>query len=687
LKSYHQNNRFDIVFIGLGAGNSLLLLSLIKNNLLIGKKVAVIDIDKKNSNDKTYCFWDDNDAPIVLNLQPIISHSYNHIQFTNKAAQPLNNQSYFYIKSIDLYNFIKLKLQQQNIPFYEDTIASIEKENEYFTLTAKENIYTANQIFDSRLQQSIIPKNDDIFLNQSFYGLQVALKKELFLPNVFEIMNFNVAQNGYTQFVYTLPFSATEALIEMTRFGKEKLTPTEGKNLLDQYIKTVYGDYEVVCEEVGCIPMTTIKYPISKFNGILHTGAGANLIKPSTGYGFKNMFYFAEKASLFIKKNGFSNISELNKISPNRFAFYDRLLLIILLKWTKWGKTIFEALFKTQKIDTVLKFLDEKTTIVTEIKIFAKLPLTPFLKAVFIYLKNNNYVSKCLSILLIINYFLLNNMNAQVVNYYSYTILIIGMLLIGLPHGAVDHLLLLNKKFSLKNYILKYLLVVLVYFALWQIMPLISLVLFLVYSAFHFGESEIEELDVNFNAIKQYVVSFLLGAAILLFIISTHLVAALQIINSIKGINLGSNFLSFIFKINPYISYSSITALILFSTLFTKRSLWFLIIMLLISTQTNLLFAFGSYFIFFHSANAWHQLKTKLSLNNFPLYKNALPFTLGALLIFIFIGGYLYFINPNKIEIFEAVFYVFIACISLPHVVLMHFFYKNYKLEQNDAKL
>jgi membrane protein CcdC involved in cytochrome C biogenesis len=105
--------------------------------------------------------------------------------------------------------------------------------------------------------------------------------------------------------------------------------------------------------------------------------------------------------------------------------------------------------------------------------------------------------------------------------------------------------------------------------------------------------------------------------------------------------------------------------------------------MLLLSTQTNLIFAFGCYFIFYHSANAWHQLKTKLSLNNSLLYKKSLPFTLGSLLVLVFISAYLYFINPIKIEMFEPVFYVFIACISLPHVVLMHFFYKNIKLEQN----
>ena len=48
---------YDFLFIGLGAGNSLIFLSLLKRGLVSNKKIAVVEPTKKNTNDKTYCFW------------------------------------------------------------------------------------------------------------------------------------------------------------------------------------------------------------------------------------------------------------------------------------------------------------------------------------------------------------------------------------------------------------------------------------------------------------------------------------------------------------------------------------------------------------------------------------------------------------------------------------------------------
>lgn len=71
---------FNYVFIGLGAGNGLMLLSLLKRGLLNNKKVAIIESSAQTKNDKTYCFWSEPDASIVTDLSPIISHHYESIQ-------------------------------------------------------------------------------------------------------------------------------------------------------------------------------------------------------------------------------------------------------------------------------------------------------------------------------------------------------------------------------------------------------------------------------------------------------------------------------------------------------------------------------------------------------------------------------------------------------------------------------
>jgi lycopene beta-cyclase len=72
---YYTNILFDYIFIGLGASNSLILLSLLKKSYHLGKKIAVLEASEKNSNDKTYCFWASPQDDIVKDLGLIISHT------------------------------------------------------------------------------------------------------------------------------------------------------------------------------------------------------------------------------------------------------------------------------------------------------------------------------------------------------------------------------------------------------------------------------------------------------------------------------------------------------------------------------------------------------------------------------------------------------------------------------------
>jgi membrane protein CcdC involved in cytochrome C biogenesis len=69
-------------------------------------------------------------------------------------------------------------------------------------------------------------------------------------------------------------------------------------------------------------------------------------------------------------------------------------------------------------------------------------------------------------------------------------------------------------------------------------------------------------------------------------------------------------------------------------------------------------------------------LQLGLDLPAKMLYKQALPYTLGAILI----GVLFYFLSSAAIvqwSQYGGLFFIFLACISLPHFVLMHLFYKQ----------
>ena len=403
-----EDDGFDYSFVGLGASNSLILIVLIREGLLKNKKVIIFEPDSKRNNDKTFCFWSNPNDPITKDLDKIISHRFHSIQVANNNLQQIDNQPYHYIRSIDLYNHLSQLVSDENIQINREPVIRLESGHQLNQIYTSSQVYNSTYVFDSRPPSySKITKNC-IYLNQSFFGFHIKCEKDVFLESSFEMMNFNVEQNKYTQFIYIIPFSKSEALVELTRFGVDKIDVNYAKNILDNFILNHFGKYTSLAEEIGNIPMTNFQNPPSSSPSILKSGTSANLIKPSTGYGFKNMYEFAQQVAAGISTNNLSNLNKTEKNSRARFRFYDELLLIILMKWPNQGKIIFTTLFQKQPIHTVFSFLDERTSLLQELKIFASLPIFPFLRALYVYLKTENWLRYILSFSMVVCYFFIS---------------------------------------------------------------------------------------------------------------------------------------------------------------------------------------------------------------------------------------------------------------------------------------
>ncbi len=90
----------------------------------------------------------------------------------------------------------------------------------------------------------------------------------------------------------------------------------------------------------------------------------------------------------------------------------------------------------------------------------------------------------------------------------------IFILLLGIPHGAIDHVLFFKKRemSQLKFYTI-YLGLSLLFVVLWHVWPITSLILFLLISAFHFGESQFA--DISFKNFYRYLFYFFWGLCLL----------------------------------------------------------------------------------------------------------------------------------------------------------------------------
>lgn len=679
---YHEtqaNICFDYLFIGLGAGNGLMLLSLLKHGVLHNKKVCVVDADPKSINDKTYCFWSHANATIVNDLSPIISHHYQSIQVDQHPHQTITHQPYYYIRSLDFYNHTWQSIKDANILVIRDTVIHVVPEAKQYLVQTTKQTLQASYIFDSRVPKPASLKKHHIHLHQSFFGLHIQTPEPCFKPDAFNMMNFQVEQAGYTQFMYVLPFSETEALVELTRFGKDKINQEYATDILNTFILEHIGLYSVLEHESGCIPMTNFQHPHSTMERVLHTGSAANLIKPSTGYGFKKMHAFAESVATQLASNKNIPFNRLGLASKPRFAFFDTLLLIILLNWPHWGKRIFTTLFKRNKIQRIFTFLDEKSTLSEEVSLFASLPLFPFLRAVYTHTLNTLQPRYIVATLCCLLYTIIHFIHPSSANTLVNVFLALGFLWVGIPHGALDHLLLKQSKPSLLRFILKYVSIMLIYFLCWHYFSWLSLSVFILFSSFHFGESELEEMQRSVRNRASYIEAGLLGAAILMALIGSHANESIQVISSITSFPLSSLVSNKLVGIGLPLSALLSFLYLIFMGVSTKKTAYAGILFLLVlGLAMPLMLAFGLYFVCQHSLNAWRHLQTGLQLPSRRLYWKGLPYTLGAvafLVLFFAVDMPRYFTMSAKM----GLVFVFLACVSLPHFILMHLFYKTAK--------
>jgi lycopene beta-cyclase len=343
------------------------------------KKILLIDREPKNKNDRTWCFWEKGNGffeEIVYRKWDVVSF------FSQDYSSPMIISPYEYkmIRGIDFYQYCFKEIEQhRNIEVVYGYINEwkFEGDKVLFNINNESVVVKAGEIFNSVYKPGE-SSTKSIKLLQHFKGWIIETGQPVFDPAKATMMDFRVHQQHGTTFAYVLPFSATSALVEYTLFTKELLQPEQYDKELKDYIHRFLSihDYTLKEEEFGIIPMTNEKF---RFDGNgWQIGAAGGQTKASSGYTFQ----FIQKQSQQIVDCLMAGKSLLDIPSSNkRFRFYDNTLLYILYHNKYPGDKIFSMLFKKNKPQQVLKFLDNETSLGDELKIISSLPTLPFLKA------------------------------------------------------------------------------------------------------------------------------------------------------------------------------------------------------------------------------------------------------------------------------------------------------------------
>ena len=373
---------YDYIICGGGASGLSIAEKLSSDSFFQNKKILIIDPDSpKNSNDRTWCFWEKK----TNKRRDSVFYSWDKVLFKSDQFEKsisLNPLSYKMLKSKNFYEQTNTSIRlNSNISFLKETVVSVNDLTTHCEVKTSKKTYTSLKVFNSILDWNTL-KNSTRYplLIQHFEGWFIKTKKDFFNQNEATFMDFSIEQNSSTKFMYILPFSKKEALIEYTLFSKHLLDKKSYEKFLMQYLNSIgINDYDIVSKESGKIPMTG--YPFYKKNSknILYIGSAGGWSKPSTGYTFKNIERKTNLLVDFMKKN--ESFKTFYKNS--RFRYYDIIFLDVLFQNNHMGKKLFTQMFQNNKAKTIFKFLDEKSTILEEIKIMASFSIGIFLKTIF----------------------------------------------------------------------------------------------------------------------------------------------------------------------------------------------------------------------------------------------------------------------------------------------------------------
>ena len=372
---------YDYIITGSGASGLMLAYRMAKDSFFDNASILIIDKEKKTSNDRTWCFWENDKGE----WDDLVHKSWNKILFDShsyKKSIPLQSYTYKMIRSAKFYeklwNFIESK---NNISFIKANVTSILDTAEGALVETSTGRYRAVKLLNSiDLDQKYTRQEEYPVLLQHFTGWFIETQKNIFDDSVATFMDFTVDQKMNTRFMYVLPVSANKALFEYTLFSKDVLTKEEYELELQKYLElNSISEYTIIEKEKGIIPMTSFKFWQDNSKNILNIGTVGGWTKASTGYTFKNTSKKTIQLIAFLKtENDFTNFRK-----KTRFWFYDLLMLDVLANHNHLGSNLFSKLFQRNSLKNVFRFLDEETSFIEDLRIMLSMPPLRFIIALF----------------------------------------------------------------------------------------------------------------------------------------------------------------------------------------------------------------------------------------------------------------------------------------------------------------
>lgn len=376
--------RYDYIICGSGCSGLLLAHAFSQSKKLTDKEILLIDSREAPCKTTSFGSWTRTDNQ----FDSISSAWWEKMNILNHQTHIIigdNGYKYRLIRGMDLHEQISAELKNnKRVTFMRSTIKSIEENNDGALVTTDDGIFAGSLIFNSLTPdyKELESKKEFITWWQHFKAFEISTIENIFNTTGITLMDFRVRQDNVTRFAHVLPFSKNKAFVEIVAFEPDLKKQTDFDELLKSYITDILkiNQYTVGYTEAGIIPMTEFPFKKKESDHIINIGIRSGTVKPSTGYSFNRINSNISEIIHLLEKNETPEIR--TTWWKQRFKLYDNTLLDVLHNRRIKGSELFSDLFTKNKPELILKFLDEETSVIEEISIFARVRIRPFIRAI-----------------------------------------------------------------------------------------------------------------------------------------------------------------------------------------------------------------------------------------------------------------------------------------------------------------
>ncbi|HMP29438.1 MAG TPA: lycopene cyclase family protein, partial [Saprospiraceae bacterium] len=286
------SEKFDLIIAGGGAAGLSLAYRLC-NATFAHLNIALVDPEVKTGIDHTWCSW------MVGNqiFDDCAVNFFSKIRVAGKGQEMLFNiepYQYRMLQSSQFYSLVNSAIDNTpNIKRFTQKILSIDDRGGKLWVAMDSGVkIIGDKVVKSYLDNPVqIKANNALYLDQHFKGWFIRTKEKSFDTTQCTFMDFNIDQNGETRFMYVLPISPNEALVEVAIFSNDILEMKQYESILQSYIHNNLKlmDYEIYDEEFGIIPMTSGNLEPQTLTNVTLIGTAGGGIKSSTGFAFERI--------------------------------------------------------------------------------------------------------------------------------------------------------------------------------------------------------------------------------------------------------------------------------------------------------------------------------------------------------------------------------------------------------------